>query len=250
MFKKAERKDVKVRLALAGPAGSGKTLSALRLARGLQAVLGGKIALIDTERESSSLYAGDMSQSKLLPQGWRVEFDVLPFNPPFPPIKYVKGIKLAEQEGYTILILDSLSHAYQGEGGVLDMVDQAVAADRSKNAFAAWRKVTPEHQRLVDAILQSHCHVIATMRTKTAWEIARDESTGKTKPVKLGLAHVQREGLDYEFTTVLDLDVETHIASASKDRTSLFDGNPMLLTEEVGKMLADWLKGDSEHETE
>lgn len=242
-FKKAERKDSKVRLALSGPAGSGKTLSALRIAKGMAEILGLTIALIDTEKESSSLYAG-VVEGRLLPDDWRVDFDVLPFNPPFEPAKYVRGIKLAEKEGYGILIIDSLSHEWFGEGGVLEMVDKAVQTDRNKNSFTAWNKVTPEHNKVVEAILQSSCHIIATMRTKTAWEIQQDDRTGKTKPVKMGMAPIQRDGLDYEFTTVLDLSVDGHVAIASKDRTSLFDGVPVVLTEDTGKTLVKWLKGE------
>ncbi len=229
-FKRAERQSAKLRLALAGPSGSGKTMSALRLAKGMAEVLGCKIGLIDTEKESSTLYAHV------------VEFDVLPFNPPFPPAKYVKGIKLAEQEGYGILIIDSLSHEWFGEGGVLQMVDAHMAADPRKNSFAAWKKATPEHDKVVEAILQSGCHIIATMRSKVAYEVVKDENTGRTKPVKVGMAPVQREGMDYEFTTVLDLAIDGHVAVASKDRTSLFDGKPRVLTEETGKELLQWLQ--------
>lgn len=241
-FKKAVREAAKLRLALQGPAGSGKTLSALRIAKGLAQALNLKVAVIDTEKESSTLYAGKVN-GVLLPEDWRLDFDVLPFNPPFPPAKYVKGIKLAEQEGYGVLIIDSLSHAWFGEGGLLDMVDNFTAADPKKNSFVAWKKATPEYLKLVEALLQSSCHLIATMRTKTAYEIQKDEQTGRTKPVKVGTTPVQREGLDYEFTTVLDLSVDGHVATASKDRTSLFDGVPEVLTEETGKKLVAWLNG-------
>jgi len=201
-----------------------------------------KVGVIDTERESSNLYAGQV-KAPLLPEAWSLDFDVLAFNPPFSPAKYVKGIKLAEQEGYGILVIDSLSHAWFGEGGILEMVDSFTAADPRKNSFAAWKRVAPEYNKLVQAILQSTCHIIATLRTKTAYEVVKDEKTGKTRPVKVGTAPVQREGLDYEFTTVLDLSVDGHIATASKDRTGLFDGVPELLTEDTGKKLVAWLNG-------
>jgi ABC-type dipeptide/oligopeptide/nickel transport system ATPase component len=229
-FRKAERKQAKLRLALAGPSGSGKTMSALRIAKGMKEAMGNgcRIGVIDTEKGSSELYAHV------------VPFDVLQFNPPYPPSKYVAGIKLAEKEGIGILILDSLSHEWSGEGGVLEMVDRIVLADPRKNSYTAWNKVTPEHMKVIEAILQSSMHVIATMRTKVAYDMIKDEKTGKVKPVKVGLAPVQREGTDYEFTTMLDLAVDTHLATSSKDRTELFQV-PELLSEETGQRLVEWL---------
>jgi hypothetical protein len=243
-FEKAQRQAARLRLALAGPAGSGKTMSALRIAKGMIEANGNdkwRIGVIDTEKRSSELYAGKNVKGGLLPDGWNLEFDVLPFNPPYPPKKYIQGIKLAEQEGIDILIIDSISHEWFGEGGVLEMVDAFAAADKGKNAFAAWKKATPEHTKFVEAILQSGCHVIATMRSKVAYEVVKDERTGRTKPEKVGMAPIQREGMDFEFTTVLDLVVDGHVAVASKDRTGLFDGAPRVITEAVGKELVDWL---------
>ena len=173
MFRKAERKQAKLRLALCGPSGSGKTYSALLIAQGLAP--GGKIALIDTERGSGELYA-DLT-----------EYDVAPLEPPYTPARYIELIESAEEAGYDVLIIDSLSHAWTGEGGVLDMHDKAAAASRSGNSFAAWREVTPQHNQLVDAILGANLHIITTMRTKTAYDLV-DDGRGKKKPVKIGLA--------------------------------------------------------------
>jgi KaiC/GvpD/RAD55 family RecA-like ATPase len=242
-FVKAERKAAKLRLALAGPAGSGKTMIALRIAKGMAQELELRIGVIDTEKRSSELYADKNIKGALLPEGWTLEFEVLPFNPPYPPKKYVQGIKVAEQEGTGILIIDSISHEWFGEGGVLEMVDAFMAADKNKNSFTAWKKVTPEHTKFVEAILQSSCHIIATMRSKVAYEVVKDERTGRTRPEKVGMAPIQREGMDFEFTTVLDLTVEGHVAGASKDRTGLFDGAPQVLTEETGVELIKWLDG-------
>ncbi|MBP8944122.1 MAG: ATP-binding protein [Saprospiraceae bacterium] len=224
MFKKAQRKAAKLRLALVGPSGSGKTYSALMIAKGLE----GRVALIDTERGSGELY------SHLL------NYDAAQLDPPFSPEKYINAIKAAEQAGYDIVILDSLSHAWTGEGGVLDMHDRASKSVR--NTFAAWREVTPQHNALVDAILGSTCHVIVTMRTKTAYEVTNEN--GKTKVAKVGLAPVQRDGVEYEFTVVMDLSVDGHVGTASKDRTGLFDGQHILPSEETGKSLKRWLEGD------
>jgi hypothetical protein len=227
MFKPAKRSSAKLRLALCGPSGSGKTYSALRIAKGL----GGRIALIDTERGSGELYA-DLCA-----------YDVAQLTPPFTPARYIEAIQAAEKGGYDIVIVDSLSHAWSGPGGVLEMQDQAAKA--LKNSFAAWREITPEHNRLVDTLLQSSLHVIVTMRTKTAYEVQQDG--GKTKVVKVGLAPVQREGLEYEFTVVLDLSIDGHVASSTKDRTGLFDGQHLVPGEGVGTMLQSWLQGKTSH---
>lgn len=225
MFQKAERKKAKLRLALCGPSGSGKTYGALQLAKGL----GGKIAMIDTEHGSGELYA-DLC-----------DYDVARLDAPFSPDRYIEMIQGAEAAGYDVLIVDSLSHAWTGEGGVLDLHDKAAAASRSGNGFAAWREVTPKHNALVTAILTSGLHIITTMRTKTAYEIVENDK-GRKEPRKIGLAPVQRDGMEYEFTVVLDLSVEKHIASASKDRTQLFNGRHMVLSPEVGSDLRDWLE--------
>ena len=227
MFRKAERRQAKLRLALCGPAGSGKTYSALLVAQGLAP--GGRVALIDTERRSGELYADLM------------DYDVSPLDPPFTPSRYVELIREAEASGYDVLIIDSLSHAWMGEGGVLEMHDKATAASLSGNSFAAWREVTPAHNRLVNTLLGADLHVITTMRTKTAYDMV-DDGKGKKKPIKVGLAPIQRDGMEYEFTLVMDLSVEGHVATASKDRTSLFDGAHFVPTPETGEGLREWLE--------
>ena len=228
-FKKAERKQAKIRLALASPAGGGKTYSALLIAKGI----GGKIAMIDTEHGSGSLYAGVPG----IP-----DYDVLELSPPFSPKRYIEAIKLAEKD-YAILIIDSLSHAWAAEGGVLDMQEAARLASKSGNSWTAWREVTPQHNELVEAMLQSPCHIIATMRSRQSYAQEEQEGAdGKKKAVikKLGLAPVQREGMDYEFTLVLDLSQE-HYATSSKDRTMLFDGQHFKPSEETGAKILEWL---------
>ena len=227
MFRKAERRQAKLRLALCGPSGSGKTYSALLIAQGLAP--GGRVALIDTERGSGELYADLM------------EYDVSPLDPPYTPARYIELIREAEEAGYDVLIIDSLSHAWSGEGGILDMHDKATAASRSGNSFAAWREVTPAHNQLVDTLLAGNLHIITTMRTKTAYDLV-DDGKGRKKPVKIGLAPVQRDGMEYEFTCVLDLSIEGHVATASKDRTRLFDGQHFVPTAETGEGLREWLE--------
>jgi hypothetical protein len=219
MFKKAERKQAKLRLALAGPSGSGKTFSALLLAQGL----GGRIAVIDTEHGSASLYA-DIA-----------DFDTLELNAPYSPERYVEAITAAEQAGYNVLIIDSYSHEWTGSGGCLEANEKLAHQKFKGNTWAAWNETTPRHRRLTDKILTSSLHIICTMRSKT--ETVQGE--GK-KILKLGMKSEQRDGTDYEFTVVLDLTHDGHTAMASKDRTKLFE-EPELITEETGRRLLAWL---------
>ena len=164
-----------------------------------------------------------------------------PLEPPFTPARYIELMQEAERAGYAVLIVDSLSHAWAGDGGILDMHDKAAAASRSGNGFAAWREVTPQHNALVDAMLGADLHIITTMRTKTAYEVVEDER-GKKLPRKIGLAPVQRDGLEYEFTLVMDLSVDSHVATATKDRTRLFDGAHFVPARETGEALRAWLE--------
>lgn len=230
MFKKATKEKQKLRLLIEGASGSGKTYSALLLAKGLKEKTGQKIALIDTEKGSASLYSG------------LVDFDVCELEPDFTPEKYIKAIKEAEQGGYGILIIDSITHEWSGKGGCLDI--QTALGGK----FNDWAKVTPRHNAFIDAIIQSNMHIIGTARTKTdyALEDGFNKSGGKTtKPVKVGLKTEQREGMDYEFTIVFRVN-ENHFATANKDRTSLFNGIDELITEETGYKLYDWLNDGRE----
>ena len=223
-FRKAERRKAKLRLGITGPAGSGKTYGALLIAQGL----GGKTVLIDTENGSGDLYAASFS------------YDIGQISAPYTVQKYLSAIHDAEKANYEIIIIDSLSHAWNGEGGLLDMQGKIADSSRSGNSFAAWRQVTPWHNKLVDMMLTSKCHIIATMRSKTEYIQAENER-GKTEIRKVGLAPVQREGMDYEFTTVFDLSVN-HMATVSKDRTSIFDGQIFKISEDTGKALKIWLE--------
>lgn len=228
-FQKASRHKAKLRLALIAPSGHGKTYSALAIAKGL----GGKTAFIDTEAGSGELYASSF------------DYDIIQMNAPYMAEKYIAAIKAAEEAGYDNVIIDSLSHAWAGSGGLLDM--QGKLTDSGKaNSFSAWRTITPMHNALVDSILGSKCHVIATMRAKTEYSIEKDDR-GSTSIKKLGLAPVQRDGLDYEFTCVFDID-KNHVASASKDRTGLFDGQFVKMDEQVGKTLLGWLNEETKKE--
>jgi hypothetical protein len=223
LFRKASKEQARLRMALVGPSGGGKTFSALAIAQGL----GGRVALIDTEHGSASKYA-DL-----------FDFDTLGLAV-FHPGNYIEAIKAAEKEGYRVLVIDSLSHAWAGQGGVLEQVDAAAKRSQSKNSFTAWRDVTPLHNALVDAILQSNCHIIATMRAKTEYVLEPDER-GKLVPVKKGLAPIQRDGMDYEFDVVADMTLQ-HDLMVGKTRWNAIDQkvirNP---GREFGEALAGWL---------
>ena len=198
-FRKAERRKAKLRLGITGPAGSGKTYGALLIAFGL----GGRIAMIDTENGSGDLYSalGD--------------YDICSISAPFSVQKYIDAIKTAENADYDIVIIDSLSHVWAGEGGLLDMQGK-IADTGKKNNYVAWREVTPLHNKLIDTMLSSKCHIIATMRSKTDY-IQVENDRGKFEIRKVGLAPVQREGMEYEFGVVFDLGIN-HIVNVSKDR--------------------------------
>lgn len=223
-FKPAQRKRAKLRLALAGPSGSGKTYSALVVASGITSWE--KIAVIDSENGSAELYAHLGGYS------------VLTIEAPYDPQKYIEAINTAEQAGFEVIIIDSLSHAWNGEGGILDQQGKAADTKYRGNSWAAWRECTPKHNALVEAIIKSSCHIMATMRSKT--EYAQITENGKTAVKKLGMAPIQRDGMEYEFTVFLDLSVD-HIATASKDRTGIFDSQYFKPVVETGQKLLAWL---------
>jgi len=207
-FKRATREQAKARIALQGPSGSGKTFTALAIATGL-AGEGGRIAVIDSEHGSASKYAN------------LFEFDTLCLSDlgEYDPRLYVQAIEAAEQAGYDVVVIDSLSHAWDGAGGVLEQVDKAAARNRG-NTWAAWSEGTPLHRRLIEAITGCSAHVVATMRVKTAWETV--QNGGKSTPQKIGLAPVQRDGMDYEFDVVAELDLQ-HRMLVTKTRYSELD---------------------------
>lgn len=227
-FQKAQRHKAKLRLAITGPSGSGKTWGALLIGKGI----GGKMAVIDTERGSASLYSN------------MADFDVLELSPPYTPERFIEAVQAAERAGYDVLVIDSASHEWNGVGGCLELVDKVASAKFKGNSWSAWNEVTPRHRAFLDALLRSNMHVIATMRSKT--ETAQTEENGRKKVVKLGMKSEQRDGVEYEFTTVLDLTHEGHFALASKDRTGLFNGDPQPLSIETGQALLAWLENGDE----
>jgi len=193
-FKKAERKRVKGRVAIEGPTGCGKTWTALGLAQAITAHEGSKVAVIDTERESASIYAD------------KFDFDVIELDV-FSVQSYMDAINAAADDGYSVLVIDSLSHAWAGRGGVLEAVDKAAKRMKTVNTYAAWREGTVMQDDLVETILRFPGHVIVTMRSKMEY-VQEKNDRGKTQIRKVGLAPVQRDGLEYEFTIVGSMDVD------------------------------------------
>ena len=223
-FKKAKRSKAKLRLAISGASGAGKTYSALLIASGIVPM--SKVAVIDTESGSADLYA-DLG-----------DYSTVTINPPYSPKKYIEAIHTAENAGFELIIIDSLSHAWSGEGGLLDQQGKATESKYRGNGWAAWREITPLYNQLIETILHSPLHIIATMRSKT--EYMQIEVNGKKQIQKVGMAPIQRDGIEYEFTTVFDLS-QNHTATVSKDRTNMFDGQYFTPSAECGKALLHWL---------
>jgi AAA domain len=219
-LQQAQRKQAKIKLGLQSPAGGGKTYSALLLAYGLINDWS-KIAVIDTENHSADLYAH------------LGNYQVLALEQPFTPERYIEAIEICEKAGMAAVIIDSISHEWEGVGGILDVHGAMIG-----NSFTNWSKVTPRHNAFVQKILQSSCHIIATIRSKQDYVLS--EKNGKMVPEKMGLKGVTREGMDYEFTLVFELDIK-HQATATKDRTGLFMDKPsFLITTETGQRIANW----------
>lgn len=224
MFKKAERKQIKLKIGITGPSGSGKTMSALRLTRGLVGPKG-KIAFGDTENGSASLYSD------------KFDFDVVEIKPPYTVDKFISVVDSALKAGYDALVLDSISHQWKGEGGILNKKEQMDA--RGGNSFTNWGKLTPEQEKFLASILHSNIHIISTLRSKQEYIVEQNDK-GKQAPRKVGLAPIQREGMEYEFTTVFDIAMN-HEAETSKDRTGLFTDKVFQITEKTGEELAAWI---------
>lgn len=219
-LRQAERRQAKIKMGLQAPSGAGKTYSALLLAYGLINDWS-KIAVIDTENHSADLYAH------------LGNYQVLAFEQPFSPERYIQAIEVCEKAGMEAIIIDSISHEWEGVGGILDIHGAMMG-----NSFTNWAKVTPRHNAFVQKILQSNCHIVATIRSKQDYVLS--EKNGKMVPEKIGLKGVTREGLDYEFTIVLELDLK-HMATSTKDRTQLFMDKPsFIITPDTGKTIKAW----------
>lgn len=222
-FRKATKRQAKLRLALIGPPGSGKTYSGLTIATNL----GQRVGLIDTEHGSASKYADLFS------------FEALELGS-FHPKTYIEAIRAAERAGFDVLVVDSLSHAWSGKDGALEQVDRAAARSKSGNSFAAWREVTPLHNELVEALVGCKTHLIVTMRSKVEWVLDEDDR-GKKVPRKVGMAPVQRDGVEYEFDVCGDLDQSNRLV-ISKSRCPAPSGGVFTRPgKDVADVLRTWL---------
>jgi len=229
-LRKATRQKAKIRLGLSAVSGGGKTYSALLIAYGLCGDWS-KVALIDTENGSGDLYA-DLGP-----------YNVLPLTPDFTPEKYIQAIKACEAAGMDVIIIDSITHEWDGKGGCLEIVDKA------GGRYQDWAKVTPRHQAFIDAIIGSSCHVITTVRRKQDYEMTKTQD-GKVKVEKAGMKEVTREGFEYELTVNLEMDAR-HNATASKDRTGLFIDRPAFVpTVDTGKLIRQWCEQGVDMDTE
>jgi len=221
-LRKATRQKAKIRLGLSAVSGGGKTYSAILIAKGLTKGDLSKVALIDTENGSGDLYAH------------LGEYNVLPLSAPYTPENYIKAIKTCEDAGMEVIIIDSITHEWDGKGGILE-----ISAAMTGNSYTNWASLTPRHQKFIDSILSSKCHIITTVRRKQDYEMVLNDK-GKLAPVKVGLKEVTREGFEYELTVNLELD-QKHGATAQKDRTGLFADKPSFVpSEETGQMLLQW----------
>tara|TARA_R110001592_G_scaffold262565_1_gene527663 strand:- start:49006 stop:49845 length:840 start_codon:yes stop_codon:yes gene_type:complete len=219
-LRKANRGHSKIKCALQGPSGSGKTYSALLMARGL-CDSWNEVVVIDTENNSADLYShlGD--------------YNVYDLRPPFTPENYIKAIQDCKNADMKVIVIDSLSHEWEGSGGILT-THSAMAG----NSFTNWSKLTPRHNAFVNTILQTDCHIIGTLRTKQDYVLT--EKNGKQVPEKVGLKSITRDGMDYEFTVVFDLDIK-HQAVSSKDRTGLFAKTPQFeINTNTGEIIRAW----------
>ena len=217
----AKRETIKLRIGLSGASGFGKTYSALLLAHGITDDWN-KIAIIDTENGSADLYSN------------LGNYNVLKLDEPYTPERYIEAIRICENASVEVIIIDSISHEWQGTGGCLQMHEQM------GGRFQDWAKLTPRHQAFIDAILRSKCHVISTVRSKIDYSMDIG-SNGKTKVVKHGLKQITRDGFEYELTLSFELINENHLAKASKDRTGLFVDKPeFVINSSTGRKLMKW----------
>lgn len=230
IFTKATRRKSKARIALDGPSGSGKTWTSLSIAQGL----GERICVIDTEHGSASLYADDF------------DFDVKELSD-FSPEKLTKLLHEAAKESYEVVVIDSFSLFWSGTNGMLEQADMGAVGG---NTFVGWKKARPMERKMIDAILSFPGHVIATMRSKTEYVISENER-GKKVPQKVGLKPEQREGIEYEFTIVGNLDHD-HTMVVSKSRCSALAGAVIELPDSaVGQTIREWIeKGEAKPKDE
>lgn len=225
-FQKAKKEKIYLKVLLAGASGSGKSYSALKLATGIVNKMGGRIAAIDTEAGRIRYYANEF------------DFDDLQLSEPYTPEKYIEAITQAVDGGYSVLIIDSITHEWNY---ILDQVDKIPGT----NSYTKWGKLTPRHNKFTEKMIQSPINIIATVRGKDAYVLEQDKN-GKQVPKKVGLGYTQRDGLEYEYTVTFNIDQTNHVATAQKDNTHLFENKYEMLTEKDGEALYEWANSGEE----
>lgn len=220
-IRKAQRKKAKLKIGIAWPSGSGKTYSWLKLWRWLTDSWD-KVCLIDTENWSGELYSNLGGYSVITLKE-------------FKPSDYITAIETAEKAGMEVIIIDSITHEWKY---LLDQVDKLTQASASKNSYTVWGKITPHHDKFVQSILQSSCHIITTVRSKQDYDMWKNEY-GKATVTKVGMKQETREWFEYELTLAFDIDIK-HNATTSKDRTQLFKDESLVISEETGKKILEW----------
>lgn len=230
-FKKAEKSQAKARIALSGPAGAGKTYTALKIATAMCK----KVAVIDTEHGSASKYADEF------------DFDVLELQR-FSPLDYVEAIKAAQAAGYDGLVIDSASHEWNGHGGCLELVE--LAAKKSKgNSYVAWRDVTPLHNQFIEALHDAKMHLVTTYRSKMDY-LQTEDGSGKRTIQKVGMAPITREGAEYEHDIVGEMDLEHNMIVTKSRCRALADSVHRRPGDEFAKAVLAWLSDGSPAKTE
>lgn len=222
-IRKAARPKAKLRIGLSGPSGSGKTYSALLIAKGVTGNME-KVTIIDTENGSADLYSNLGG------------YNVITLAAPYTPEKYIEAIDACDKAGMEVCIIDSVSHEWDGKGGLLEANELLAQTKFKGNSWAAWSVTTPRHQKFIESITGSGMHIITAARSKTDTIQTEDK-----KIKKVGLKDIQREGFEYELTLNFNLDRDKHYAIASKDRTGIFsEVDPFIISEETGKTLREW----------
>jgi hypothetical protein len=217
-FEKAKREKIWAKILLAGPSGSGKSYTALRLATGIANKMEKPIAAIDTENGRIRYYANEF------------EFSDLQLSSPFTPESYIEAIDVAIDNGFGVIIIDSITHEWDY---CLEIHNKMPG-----NSYTNWAKITPRHDAFMEKILQSQIHVICTVRGKD--EYVMEEKNGKQVPKKVGLGYKQRGDTEYNYSVTFNIDQQSHVADAVKDNTHIFEGKYDMLTEKHGEMIYDW----------
>lgn len=235
----AQREKMKAVVGYIGCSGSGKTAGALLTAYGMMkeaypdltdAQVWKKIGVIDTEHNRSKLHVG------LVFDGTKIgSFQHIDFQPPYSTDRYNLAVVTMKKAGAEVIIIDSLSHNWQGEGGIVETHGQMQG-----NSFQNWGKLSPETTKLVKTLTQNDVHILATLRTKQEY-VVEVNSEGKSVPRKIGTKPVQKDEMEYEFMLNFTIGID-HIAETSKDNTQMFEGNPQKINAEVGKKLYQWLE--------